>query len=55
MQRNCDQCVTKRDGELGGFWWVASGVLLLFTCFPLWKMLLTKNRRKAGACEDDQE
>ena len=34
---------------------VASGVLLLFTSFPLWKILLTNNRCKAGACEDDQE
>lgn len=33
----------------------SSGVLLLFICFPLWKILLISNRRKAGACEDDQE
>jgi len=34
---------------------VASGVLLLFSCFPLWKILLINSRHKAGACEDDRE
>jgi len=28
MERNCDQCVTKRDDELGGFWCAASVLLL---------------------------
>lgn len=27
-ERKCDQCVTERDGELGGFWCAASVHLL---------------------------